>query len=316
MFGRKKAEEEDPFAALKQGGTYQSASTTTVEGIPGSGLGEEPTIMPAPAPATPVAPSGTPGAPTISSTFAPAPPATPTAPAPTRAPAPPTLTGGTRQTKIRPMRAMRVNAFGMSRGVGPGRLIAWLVVLGIGAAIVVPIISTTRNAIHAFSVPSFGFPNTTGNPGTSIPVAPPAPNRSRATNYLKAAGLRSGLRSIAKRFPGAGVTNLRIDAHSLDTFVFPRHGAVKSVDFTSTGTFISSGASTGQKPTPVSAIPVSAVPRIVAAMKRQFHVPPSRIDYMVLGTFAGSAPEWVAFSKAPSHPGFAASLDGTGLHRL
>jgi hypothetical protein len=303
VFGRKKVEQEDPFAALKQGGTYQSAPVTTVAGIPGSGLGDEPTIVPLAAP-TPVAPSATPTAPNP-------------APTPAAQPTPPPLVGATRQTGVRPNRSMRVNSFGMTRASGGTRLIIWLVTLGIIAAIVIPIVSTTSNAIHSIHIPSFSFPSiTTLGPGTKVPATPTTPNAHRATNYLKPAGVRSGLRLIAKRFPGASVTNLRLDANSLDAFVFPRHGGVKDLSIASTGTFISSGSSTGEKPIPVSAIPVSAIPRIVSALKRQFHVPPSRIDYTVLSTIPGLSAQWITFSKGPSHPDFAANLDGTGLHRL
>jgi hypothetical protein len=43
VFGRRKEEDEDPFAALKQSGTYQSTpSTRTLPGIPGSTEGPEP----------------------------------------------------------------------------------------------------------------------------------------------------------------------------------------------------------------------------------------------------------------------------------
>jgi hypothetical protein len=51
-------------------------------------------------------------------------------------------------------------------------------------------------------------------------------------------------------------------------------------------------------------------------MKQQFHVPPNRIDYVVLSMLPGLAPEWIAFTKAPSHPGYGAKPDGLGLHKL
>jgi hypothetical protein len=43
VFGRRKVQDEDPFAALKQSGTYQSTpSTSTLPGIPGSAEGPGP----------------------------------------------------------------------------------------------------------------------------------------------------------------------------------------------------------------------------------------------------------------------------------
>ena len=51
-------------------------------------------------------------------------------------------------------------------------------------------------------------------------------------------------------------------------------------------------------------------------MIEEEHVPASRIDYMVISSPPGLAPQWIVFSKAPSHPGFAATLSGAGLHRI
>jgi len=41
-----------------------------------------------------------------------------------------------------------------------------------------------------------------------------------------------------------------------------------------------------------------------------------RIDYMVISSPPGLPTQWIVFSKAPSHPGFAATLSGASLHRL
>jgi hypothetical protein len=328
MFGRKRAAEEDPFAALNQGGTYQSTPTTTVAGIPGSGLDNEPTAIPsaAPIPAAPSAPSPT-TEPTISSTFAAVTPTAPPSPTPTvvtpsvptNVPSTPPVMASSRWAKRGSMGGVRMNAYRTSGVRAPGRLIIWLIVLGVGAAIVVPIISATNNAIHAFSVPAINVPSPSipSFSTPAVPTAPAAPSSPKVhVNYLKTAGVRAGLKAIAKRFPGAKVTNLRLDGTSLSTFVFPRGGGVKDVSITPSRTFISSASPTGERPFAASAIPAGAIARIVTAMKAQFHVPAKKIDYIVLSTIPGLPTQWIAFSKAPSHPGFAANIDGSGLHSL
>lgn len=292
MFGRKKVAEDDPFAALKQGGAYQSTPTTTIAGIPGSGLDEEPTVVPSVAPTLPAPPAPTPTTQTSS---------------------PPPARRSRRQPRV------RVSRSGSSGVSGPGRLVIWLVVLGVLAAIVVPVISATSNAIHGITVPSFTVPSFSvpsfSPPAFSTPV-PPAPRPPRPTNYFTPSALRAGLARLAHRFPGARVSNLRVDSTALDAFVFPRGGGVKDVHFAAGAADVFSSSSPGETPMAIAKIPVGAVPRIVRAMKTQFHTPASRIDYIVLSTIPGLAPQWIAFSKAHSHPGFAANLDGSGLHAL
>jgi hypothetical protein len=292
MFGRKKGQEDDPFAALKQGVAYQSTPTTTIEGMPGTGLGDAPEIPPL---------AGPPAAATV-----PPPPAT--------APAPPPMMGPTSQTGVRPRRPMLVRSYANSSVSGPARIITTLIVVGVVLGIVIPIVSSTTRSLNSIKIPKFNFGSATSAGGaTSAPATPKPPP---IVNYLNAGSLRSGLSRIAKQFPGARLSTLRLDAHSLDaTATIPHHG-VKNIDFTATGTFITSGAAAGGRAIPVAAIPPSAVTRIVTGMKRRFHVPKSRIDYTVLNWFAGERPQWITFSKAPSHPGFAANVDGTGLHAL
>jgi hypothetical protein len=299
MFGRKKAADEDPFAALKQDGTYQSQPTTTVEGIPGSGLEDEPTVVANAAP-IPVAPPVAPPTPT-------------SAPTPTSTTPPPAF--GSSQATRRPSRASVRSYRGKRSGGGRSSRVTSLIVLGVFAAIVIPVISNATHAVHSFSVPAFTVPNFT-TPSVTLPAVPKAPKPPRATNYLRPGGLRLGLRRIARRFPGARVTNLRVDDNSLDAFVYPRTGGVKDLHLSAAGTFVVSSPSPGEKPIAIAAIPLAAVPRIVAAMGSQFHIPASRIDYIVLSTSPGLPPEWIAFAKNKAHTGYAASLDGTGLHRI
>jgi hypothetical protein len=185
-------------------------------------------------------------------------------------------------------------------------------VLGALAAIAIPLISKATHSIHSFTVPSFTVPNF----NTPTITQPKVPKRPRATDYLKSAGLRIGLRRIARQFPGARVSNLRVDRNSLDAFVFPRHGGVKDLHLSASGTSVTSTSSPGEKPIAIAAIPVGAVPRIVTAMRRQFHIPPSRIDYIVLSTIPNLPVQWIAFARNKAHTGYAAALDGAGLHKL
>jgi hypothetical protein len=284
MFGRKKVEEQDPFAALKQDGTYQSSPTTTFEGVSEAGIGDPPAAP----------------------TFAPAPPTSSvTAPQPVTPPTP------KRRTRNR---TVVVSPFGIGRRSGPGGLIVGLVMLGIFAAIAIPIISSTSNAIHSIRIPSFGFGGAVTNGvgrGAGGVAGPKAP---RTTNYLRPAALHAGLKKIAHLFPGARLTNLRIDSASLSAEVVRPHRATKDIVFSPSGEAVSAGGSTGEHPIPVSAIAGSAVARILAGMRRQFHVPAKRIDYIVLEWLPGLSPQWITFTKARSD--FGANLNGTGLHSL
>jgi hypothetical protein len=284
MFGRKKVADDDPFAALKEGGTYRSTPTTTIAGIPGSGLADQPTgpATIAPAPAAPAAPAT---------------PATPAAPAAPATPATPTA---------RPAATYR-----RTPRSGRGGWIASLVTLGIIVAIAVPIISSASHAIHSFSIPSFSVRS------PSIPsVSTQAPTPETPTDYLRPAATRAGIARIARRFPGARVTNLRIDSTSMDALVYPKGGGVKDLTMNQSGTFVRSSAGAGEVPIALSAVPPRAVARIVNALDARFHVPADRIDYIVLTTVPHLAPRWIAFSKAPPHPGYAANLDGSGLQKL
>jgi hypothetical protein len=275
MFGRKKAADEDPFAALKEGGIYQSTPTTTVAGIPGSGLDEEPVVV---------------------------------------AGAAPVPVDARRGMRTRSIPTMRVSPSGMRRASGPGRLVLWLVILGVLAGIVIPIISSASHAIRSFSIPSFSVPSPS-IPSFSTPA--PKPRKPQApASYLTPAGTRAGLARIAKRFPGARVTNLRIDSTSMDAFVYVKGGGIKDLTMNASGTFISSGAGTGERPIAISAVPAGAVARIVRAMRSRFHIPASRIDYTVLTTLSNLPPRWITFAKGSAHTAYAAALDGSDLQKL
>jgi hypothetical protein len=178
--------------------------------------------------------------------------------------------------------------------------------------IVIPVVGSISHAVHGISVPSFSISTASPAPST----ASPSPAAPRPVSYLTPAGLRAGLAHLKRLVPGASVILLRLDANSLNATAVGRNGVAKQVYFSPTGTFVTSAAAAGERPVPLSQVRPAAVARIVSGMRSQFHVPASRIDYMVISSPPGLAPQWIVFSKAPSHPGFAATLSGAGLHRI
>jgi hypothetical protein len=185
------------------------------------------------------------------------------------------------------------------------RLVIAAIVIG---AVAVPIFSV-GSAVHK-GIQSFGFGSTTG---TSIT---PSPRPARPVSYLKPAGVRAGLARIARLAPGARLTLLRIDADTLSAIAVLPNGQAKLIHFAAGGTAVLPGSATGERPVPLSEIHPSVVGRLVADMGRRFHVPRNRIDYIVISSPQGLPAQWIVFSKAPSHPGFGASLSGANLHRL
>ena len=176
MFGRRK-DDEDPFAALKDGGTYQSQPTT----VPDIGAG------------------GLPGQSGQSAT-APSVSASPgVAAAPPPIPLPPTTSLGSLPA-FRPRRSRR---FGGS-GTGPMILLRLAIPAVVIAAIAIPAINV-GHSIHSFSIPPFSTPS-------SIPATPapaPAPSVSyltprgrarRARAHLEA-GTGSAADPAARRWP-------------------------------------------------------------------------------------------------------------------
>ena len=286
MFGRRKSE-EDPFAALKDGGTYQS-SPMTVPDI-GVGLGGETHSEGAEAAPQAQAASQAPAAPSIRTT---AQTSMPTMTAPQRSGLGSAFSyGGATRTR--------------RAGFGAVRLVFVLIVL---AAIAIPVFSISKS-VHSVSIPSFNFGSSTPSPAT------PGPTTPRNVSYLTPTGVRAGIAHLKRVVPGAGVVLFRIDATSLSATAVGRHVA-KEVYFGPTATFVTSAPATGERPVPISQVRPAVVGALVAQMNRRFHVPPRRIDYMVISSPAGLPAQWIVFSKAPSHPGFAATLTGAGLHQL
>jgi hypothetical protein len=190
-------------------------------------------------------------------------------------------------------------------GFGVVRLVFVVIVL---AAIAIPVLSISKS-VHSVSIPSVDFGSGTNSPGT------PAPSRARHVSYLTPAGVRAGIAHLKRVVPGARVVLFRIDAKSLSATAVGRHGA-KEVYFGPTATLVTSAPATGERPVPISQVRPAVVGALVAQMNRRFHVPPRRIDYIVISSPAGLPTQWIVFSKARSHPGFAATLTGAGLHRL
>jgi hypothetical protein len=283
MFGRRRNDDEDPFAALKEGGTYQSAPTTVpalgdtgLGGDPATGLGGDAATAPVAAPS-----------PTTTAPVASQPPAS------TRTWVPPAST--------------RSRRGGIGLGTQIGVRIA---VVGVFALVAIGIpLAAVHHASHStFSVPSFNFnpqttPGATTTPATSV-------------SYLTPGGLRAGLAHVERLAPGARLSLLRLDDHSLSVTAVQRHGGSKLIYLGPNGTFVTATQSAGEVPVSISTIRPAVVARLIAEMRTRFHVPARRIDYIVLSSPQGSSPSWVIFTKAPSHPCYSATLSGAGLTRI
>ena len=78
-------------------------------------------------------------------------------------------------------------------------------------------------------------------------------------------------------------------------------------------TFVSPENYTGEQPVPVSKIKPNVLGSLMTQMHRRFHVPLSRVDYAVVSSPSGQAPQWVVFVKNASHQGYIAPLAGGTL---
>jgi hypothetical protein len=308
LFKNKRKDDEDPFAALRDGGTYQSTPTSS----PDIGLGSASEPTPGSAVVTASRALGTP---TASATSPPpAAAVTQTAPITSHAaatqpePASPPTPRFDPLSFTAPLSTAR-RSIGLGGAAFPifARVIAACIVI---AAVAIPI-STIGSAPHV-KIPSFNL----NTPTTGASGGAGGGSQARQTSYLTAAGLRAGLAHVARLAPGGTFSLLRIDSHSLNVTAFLRNGKIEQIYFGPNGTFTVGVSSTGQRGLPLSRVKISALARIEAGMRRKFHVPPSRIDYMVLSSPSGVPAEWIVFADTPSHPGFSASLAGTGLKRL
>ena len=299
MFGRRKQQDEDPFAALKDGGTYQSSPVTVPDldvglgggaGSTGGGAGSTGGGAGSTAPASAPATAG----------------ATP-AMGPVAGPAP--TPGSVQPSALGSGFTYAPGARRRRSGFSGPKVLVRLVLAGVAVAVVASVIGAVGSAVHSVSVPSFSISTSSPAPRT------PAPTR-RPVSYLTPSGLRSGLAHLKRLVPGASVILLRIDAKTLSATAVGRHGVVKQIYFSPAVTSVISATAAGERPVPLSQVRPSVVARLVSEMGSRFHVPASRIDYMVISSPPGLPPQWILFSKAPSHPGFAAALSGAGLHRI
>ncbi len=255
VFGWRK-DDEDPFAALKTGGTYQSAPTTGTD----IGLGDEAPAIGA-AGRVAVAPS----------------------PAPAVA------------TKRAPRRRRRRRGYGL----GIALVLRLAVLVAVIAAVAIPV-ATTTHSVESIKVPS-------------IPITTPSP---RQVNYLNSGNVRAALARVRRIVRGARLTLLRLDAKSFSvTASRPGHGA-KEIYFGPAGSFVTAGSAAGQRGVPIEQIDPGVVGRLVADMRRRFHVPERKLDYVVLSSPPGSRPEWLVFTKTAAHTGYQATLSGGGLKPL
>jgi hypothetical protein len=283
MFGRRK--DEDPFAALKGGGEFQSAPTTAAD----IGLGGESIARPQSPAATAAVP-----APTATPT------ATPSASVPGQPPA---------RMRAAPT-AFSVHARGSSPG--SGAMVRLVIAAVIIAAVAIPLISTINHTVHSLHFPSFNPGNTTSTNGFT-PSTPSAPS---STSYMRTSSLRRALHRIAAVAPHSRLSLLRLDARSLSTTAVLQGGGAKLIYFGPSGSFISSSHVPSEQSIPISEINPSAINRIVAGMRRRFHVAASRIDFMVLTPLPSLGPSWILYAKTHGHPGYSATLSGTNLTPL
>jgi hypothetical protein len=291
MFGRGRKDNEDPFAALKNGGTYQSTPST----LPDLGLGgDAPSVSPSVSP-SPAQPMATSQQPARSMTASPvnysSPPASPTTP-----------------------RSRRITR--ATGGYSPGARAGWRLGTIVFVLIVVgAVVGSVHHTVNEVKIPSFTF-NTGGvtTPGSGNGTTSPATVAPRPVSYLTAHGLRAGLAEVKRLSHGAKeVTLLRLDGRSLITYATRPNGSESQIDISPGGTFVSSANDSGERPVPVSKIKPNVLGALMTQMHRRYHVPLSRIDYAVVSSPAGEAPSWLVFVKNASHQAYAAPLEGGTL---
>lgn len=302
MFGRRK-DEDDPFAALKDGVTYKS-EPTTVAGLGSTDLAPDPlNPLTAPADTGPAPPltAATASASASASGMPPGPSSTPQATL--RAPGTANVGSASAYGAVRRTTRSSYSGFGL------GTVIRLGFVLVVLAAVAIPIISASK-AGHSTNVPSLNFGSTT-SPSTSA-----TPGTPKRVTYLSPAGVSAGLAHLKKVAPGARVSLLRIDSKSFNAIVVRRHQGAREIFFGPGITLTTSAPAVSERPVPLSAVRPAVVGRLIAEMHSRFHVPPGRIDYMVISSPPGLPTQWIVFTKAPSHPGYGATLGGAGLHKL
>jgi hypothetical protein len=300
MFWRRKDREEDPFAALRDGSTYQSKPTTFTglsssglesNGLPSSGLAESGLGS------SGLGPQGQPARVSVRRNRATAAPSATTAPRLASSPASATgLPGAGRPTRT-----------GSRRRASRARFVVFAIVFAVVAISVVRSIHTSSSS----SVVSTTVPPTSGPPSTSTPT--PTPAKTKPVSYLTPNGLRAGLAEVKKAAPGAGLTLLRLDAKSFIANTALRNGSGKSISLGPSGTYVVTISTAGARPVALSAVNPDAVGRLTTELNHRFHVRPNQIDYVVMYSAAGAPAEWFIFTKVRSPQQLSANLSGGDL---
>jgi hypothetical protein len=298
MFWRRKDREEDPFAALRDGSTYQS-KPTTFTGLGSSGL--ESNGLPSGGLASSglgssgLGPQGQPAKVSVRRNRATAAPSTTTAPRPASSPASPTgLPGAGRPTRT-----------GGRRRASGARFVVFAIVVAVVAINVVRSIHTSSSG----SVVSTTVPPTSGPPSTPTPT----PAKTKPVSYLTPNGLRAGLAEVKKAAPGAGLTLLRLDAKSFIADTALRNGSGKSISLGPSGTYVFTISAAGARPVALSAVNPDVVGRLTTELDHRFHVGPNQIDYVVMYSAVGAPAEWFIFTKVRSPQRLSANLSGGDL---
>jgi hypothetical protein len=295
VFGRDKQDDEDPFAALKEGGTYQSAPTQTVSGIPGSAPLDA--VPDPPGTAAPQTVAGIPG--TVPGAIPASPPKVFARP-------------GAGPIKAQPSPAPRRPK--PRRGRSPAPLLLLLrLAIPLTVAIVVIAVVHSSTTVH---VPNFSIGTTPGSgagPGAGTGSGSGSASVSRPASYLSAKGLAAGLAHVRRLAPGSKLVLLRIDSTSLDATVTQGHGQAEEILLGPSGTLKESAGSAGSAGISFSQIHPAVPPRLIAEMGKRFHVPKSHINYLVAISFQGLPPSWGIYLKNDTN--YQASLSGAGLHK-
>jgi hypothetical protein len=286
MFGRRKQDDDDPFAALKSGNTYTSEPSTTVPGIPGT--------------ANVAAPQSQAGPVTSSSARAAGARTQATRARPrTAAPHP-----------ARPVRFAR--RLSLVRLLIP--LVAVLIVVAAashlssngGGSGTPPILGSAPSpGVGAFGAGGSGTATGSGSGKSSAAAGP--------TSYLTTANLSTGLARVIEMAPGSKLLLLRIDSSSLDATVLTANHQAKNIDFGPYGTTVTGAGSPGSRAMSFSSIKPAVVPALIRQMQSQFHVPAKHINYLVAYWFPGLPPWWGVYLNNDTD--YQASLSGAGLHR-
>jgi hypothetical protein len=280
VFGRRK-DDEDPFAALKDGGTYTSSPL-----VPDIGIGDSSPLTP-PTPTQPQERALT--------------------QVPERVAVNPSSPSGAALASM-----LRAAVPSLRRRTGIAAFPVWRIVKGaIVLLVVVPIVISVIAAVlavhHATTLPSIT---------SATPVSPVVPNGSTSpASYLAPAGLRAGLAHVARVAPRARLSLLRVDANSLTAIVALPNGHGKEIYFGPSTTAVLPERG-GAPSIPISRIHPAAVARIERDLSVRFHVAPRAITSMILGSLGSLGVRWTVLTSVRGPSTFTAALSGAHLRRF